>query len=84
MAKYKVVRRFRDKETQAVNSVSKDGESIEISDTRAEEINKAHKAGGPFVERVEAKEEKAPEVEEEKAPDKPKETKETKDSKDKK
>lgn len=51
MAKYKVLKRFRNKETKEVHEVTKDDDSIELTVKRADEI--AAKLGDSYLERIE-------------------------------
>lgn len=52
MAKYKVNKRFRDKETGIIHEVSKDGKSIDITVKRGDEINETLEKHGEVVSRV--------------------------------
>lgn len=73
MAKFKVLKVFKDKDTQEVYRVSKKGESIELTVKRADEV--AAKLGDGFLERIEGDSE---------ADNKPEVVKKTSKKKDKK
>lgn len=73
MAKFKVLKVFKDKDTQEVYRVSKKGESIELTVKRADEV--AAKLGDGFLERIE---------EDSEADNKPEVVKKTSKKKDKK
>lgn len=74
MAKYKVLKRFKDKETKKVHEPTKEGNIIELTKTRGDQIIK--KAGKAYLEAVEVEEPE--QTEDAKAPEKPKETKDKK------
>lgn len=58
MAKFRVLKRFKDKETKEVHEVSQGDETIEMTVKRATEINRNLKEYGEILERVEEVEEK--------------------------